>query len=61
MGLHGTIAFTRYKIIVNSGDEYWHEIKPNITMLAINIGVAFCVAVGKENVRKQFELFLRAW
>ena len=47
MCIHGTVAFTRYKIIVTANEEFWHQTSNNVFLLVGNIIAAFVIAIGR--------------
>ena len=47
MWIHGSVAYTRFKLIVQSESEFWHKPRHNIILLILNISIAFIFAIGK--------------
>ena len=47
MWIHGSIAYTRYMIIVHAEDQFWHTPKHYYYLLVIDVSIAFFFAAGK--------------
>lgn len=59
MWIHGSIAYTRYMIIVHAEDQFWHKPKHNYYLLLVNISIAFSFALGKYLISLKPNNFLK--
>ena len=46
MWIHGSVSYTRFKIIVQPEAEFWHRPRHNVILLILNISIAFIFAIG---------------